>query len=79
LLSRVLHAGETWPVPERPNLLLTTGNAGGTDLVVDGATTGPLGGNGAVRRDLVLDPDMIKDGKLAGASAQPSGGRPNAQ
>ena len=64
LLSRILHAGETWAVPARPNLLLTTGNAGGTDLVVDGVTSPPLGGNGLVRRDLALDPDLIKDGKL---------------
>ena len=32
LLNRILHAGETWDVPAKPNLLLTTGNAGGTDL-----------------------------------------------
>jgi cytoskeleton protein RodZ len=64
LLSRTLHAGETWDVPPRPNLLLTTGNAGGTDLLVDGIASGPLGGNGAVRRDLPLDPDEIKDGRL---------------
>ncbi len=36
LLNRVLHNGDTWPVPPRPNLLLTTGNAGSTQLVVDG-------------------------------------------
>ena len=64
LLSRTLHAGETWEVPPRPNLLLTTGNAGATDVLLDGVATGPLGGNGAVRRDLPLDPDLIKDGKL---------------
>ena len=32
LLNRTLHPGETWEVPAKPNLLLTTGNAGGTDL-----------------------------------------------
>ena len=79
LLSRILHAGETWAVPARPNLLLTTGNAGGTDLVVDGVVSPPLGGNGVVRRDLALDPDLIKDGKLASASTPPSGVRPNTQ
>lgn len=65
LLTRTLHPGETWDVPPKPNLLLTTGNAGGTDLVVDGVTSPPLGGSGVVRRDLPLDPDLIKDGKLA--------------
>jgi cytoskeleton protein RodZ len=79
LLSRILHAGETWVVPVRPNLLLTTGNAGGTDLVVDGEASPSLGGNGVVRRDLALDPDLIKDGRLASASTPPSGVRPNTQ
>jgi cytoskeleton protein RodZ len=79
LLSRTLHAGETWPVPARPNLLLTTGNAGGTDLLVDGAATPSLGGSGAVRRDLALDADLIKDGRLAAAGPAPSGARPNPQ
>ena len=71
LLNRVLKTGETWPVPPRNDLLLTTGNAGGTEILVDGVTTAALGGNGAVRRDLTLDPDQIKDGKLAVAAAAP--------
>ena len=52
---RILHAGETWAVPARPNLLLTTGNAGGTDLLVDGVASPSLGASGAVRRDLAQD------------------------
>ncbi|MGA9866213.1 MAG: RodZ domain-containing protein [Acetobacteraceae bacterium] len=59
LFSRVLHAGETWPVPAQPDLTLTTGNAGGTVLVVDGVAGAPLGPPGAVRRDLPLDPDGL--------------------
>lgn len=69
LLNRILHAGDTWPVPDRPNLLLTTGNAGGTELVVDGVSTGALGSSGAVRRDLPLNPTLIKAGKLNPQSA----------
>jgi len=65
LLNRVLRNGETWPVPAKPSLLLTTGNAGGTEVLVDGTATASLGGDGAVRRDLPLDADAIKDGKLA--------------
>jgi cytoskeleton protein RodZ len=71
LLNRVLKAGETWPVPARPDLIMTTGNAGGTEIMVDGATTPALGGNGAVRRDLPLDADQIKDGKLAVTAMAP--------
>lgn len=70
LLNRVLKMGETWPVPPRGSLLLTTGNAGGTDLVVDGSATPSLGGAGVVRRDLPLDPDVIKDGKLVAVLPQ---------
>ena len=71
LLNRVLKTGETWPVPPRGDLVLTTGNAGGTEILVDGASTPSLGGNGAVRRDLPLDPDQIKEGKLSVAAAAP--------
>lgn len=68
LLNRILHAGDAWEVPPKPNLLLTTGNAGGTDLMVDGTLTPSLGGNGAVRRDVPLDADLLKDGKVATTS-----------
>jgi cytoskeleton protein RodZ len=76
LLNKVLHNGESWPVPPRPNLVLTTGNAGGTELVVDGVATQVPGGSGAVRRDLPLDADLIKGSKLAQPAAytpQPNG------
>lgn len=66
LLNRILRAGEDWPVPaDQSDLLLTTGNAGGTELIVDGVTSAPLGASGAVRRDLPLDADLIKSGGLA--------------
>nr|WP_294505094.1 helix-turn-helix domain-containing protein [uncultured Rhodopila sp.] len=73
LLNRVLKTGETWPVPPRPDLLLTTGNAGGTEILVDGVLAPALGGSGGVRRDLPLDPQAIKDGKLAAAPTPPVG------
>ncbi len=65
LLNRVLRAGESWPAPPKLALLLTTGNAGGTEIVVDGQTTAALGADGAVRRDLLLDADQAKAGRLA--------------
>jgi cytoskeleton protein RodZ len=68
LLNRVLRAGETWPVPaNKPpgQLLLTTGNAGGTEVLVDGQPTAGLGNDGAVRRDLPLDPAAILAGRMA--------------
>ena len=72
LLNRTLHNGETWPVPAQPDLVLTTGNAGGTELVVDGTPIEVPGGSGAVRRDLPLDPDLIKEGGLTSLPAATS-------
>ena len=77
LLNRVLRTGETWPVPPGKlpaQLLLTTGNAGGTEILVDGQLTLALGNDGAVRRDLPLDPDAILQGRLAppASAARPS-------
>ena len=60
LLNRVMRAGDAWPVPKQANLVMTTGNAGGTDIVIDGITAASLGASGAVRRDIPLDPDAIK-------------------
>lgn len=71
VLNRTLRAGETWPVPNRPGLLLTVGNAGGTELLLDGAATAPLGAEGTVRRDLSLDLAQVRDGKLAPTQAAP--------
>jgi cytoskeleton protein RodZ len=64
LLRKVLKAGESWPVPPRPGLLLNTGNAGNTEIVLDGSQQIALSGAGISRRDLPLDLDLIKDGKL---------------
>lgn len=68
LLNRVLHNGDSWAVPAQPGLVLTTGNAGGTEIVVDGVAMPVPGGSGAVRRDLPLDAALIKGGGLAEAT-----------
>ncbi len=68
LLNRVMRPGEAWPVPSRGNALLTTGNAGGTEIVVDGIATASLGADGAVRRDLSLDPDALKAAQQVAAT-----------
>jgi cytoskeleton protein RodZ len=82
LLNRILHPGDTWTVPQQAGLVFTTGNAGGTVLVVDGVASPALGNSGAVRRDLPLDPNLIRKGKLAAAGAssvQPASLRTNGQ
>ena len=76
LLNRVLHAGDTWPVPTGQKLLLTTSNAGGMEIVTDGVPGASLGAAGTLKRDVPLDPDGLKP--LPGAAAV-STGRPRAQ
>ena len=61
IFSRVLKAGETYHVP-RAGLILRTGNAGALALVVDGKPAPALGGLGALRRDVVLDPQALLAG-----------------
>lgn len=66
LVDRVLQPGDSQVLPNRANLTLTTGNALATEFLVDGETTLGLGGAKGVKRDLTIDPDAIKDGRLAG-------------
>jgi tetratricopeptide (TPR) repeat protein len=78
LLGRELAAGETWPVPNEAGLVLATGNAGGTEILVDGVATAPLGGAGKIMRNIPLDADAIRDGKLPAQirAARAAAGRP---
>jgi cytoskeleton protein RodZ len=62
VLNRVLVAGEGYDVPDEPGLKMITGNAGGMDILVDGAAIAPLGEPGKVRRDVELDPEKLKAG-----------------
>ncbi len=73
LLNRTMHAGDTWPLPAAAaSATLTTGNAGGTVVMVDGADMPSLGASGAVRRDVALDPAGLRSGHPAAA---PSAGK----
>ncbi|WP_072572050.1 RodZ domain-containing protein [Granulibacter bethesdensis] len=91
LLNKVLHAGESWAVPEaqagQGPFLLTTGNAGGTQIVLDGHDLPPLGNNGAVRRNVPLEaealqkaaqsaiPGQSRSSVRSSASPEPASGR----
>ncbi len=55
----ILKAGETYSVPQVPNLRLQTGNAGGLELIYNGRLMPPLGGNGEVLRNKPLDPALL--------------------
>lgn len=70
LISKVMKAGETFAVPSRPNLILATGNASKVDVLVDGVMAPSLGGAGAVRKDVPLDPEALKAGNIVPASTK---------
>jgi cytoskeleton protein RodZ len=62
VFSRVLRSGETYTVPEEQGLMLTTGNAGGIEISVNGKKVKSLGTVGLVKRDIPLDPKKLQDG-----------------
>jgi cytoskeleton protein RodZ len=60
IFDHVLKAGETYKVPNRPGLSLTTGNGSGIILSLSGVDL-PKVASGAphVVRDIPLDPDRL--------------------
>ena len=61
VVTRTLEPGEAFAVPDRPDLELWTGNAGGLEVIVDGTPVPALAGGGAVRRHVPLDPDRLRE------------------
>lgn len=57
--TRTLQSGDRMFLPNRDDLSLWTGNAGGLELQVDGKSVGVLGRRGDVLRELSLDPDGL--------------------
>ena len=66
LLTRILHAGDSYRVPDRPGLVMVTGNAGGLEIKVDDAVAPALGPLGVVMRNIALDPDRLLSGTATG-------------
>ena len=62
LVTRLLKAGESYAVPDRPGLAMRTGNAGGLAIIVDGNPAPPIGPMGGVRRNVALDPQALMAG-----------------
>jgi cytoskeleton protein RodZ len=67
VMTRVMAAGETYAVPSQDGQRLTTGNAGGLQIEVDGQPAAALGAPGQVVRNIVLDAQ-----KLRGSPAAPN-------
>ncbi len=61
LWDHIMQPGDTWPVPaDQAGLTLTTGNAGGLDILDNGASLGTVGRTGAVRHNIALTEDGVK-------------------
>jgi cytoskeleton protein RodZ len=56
VLSRLLHAGDSFTPPGNAGLVMTVGNAAALTMVVDGKERPPLGAEGVVKH-IALDPD----------------------
>lgn len=63
LVSKVLEAGDQYLVPERPDLTMDLGNAGGVHMVVDGKPLTPFGKSGEIRRGIPLDTAKLQSEK----------------
>ena len=66
VFSRLMHAGDIYRAPDRPGLMLHTGNGAGIVIAVDGHDI-PLTGNGKVR-NIALDPSRLQANAGAGTA-----------
>lgn len=62
VLQKVLRQGESFNVPDQKGLLMTTGNAGGIVIELEGKPLQTLGSLGVVKRGIKLDPTALTDG-----------------
>lgn len=58
----LMNAGSVYNVPDINGLILDTGNAGALKITVDGEAVPEIGGVGAVRKNVTLDPARLKAG-----------------
>jgi cytoskeleton protein RodZ len=65
LLTRVLRPGDRYLVPDRPGLVMMTGNLGALRVIVDGEVAPGLGPLGVIGRDIPLDADRLLTGQVS--------------
>lgn len=59
ILRKVLKPGDIYMVPPEPGLLMSTGNAGGLTIKVDGQPLPKFGEIGQIKRNIPLDSDKL--------------------
>jgi cytoskeleton protein RodZ len=69
-INRALNPGDTFRVPNRTGVTLTTTNAGAVEVELDGQSMGYAGKGAQLAEALSLDPQSIVDRSNKGASAQ---------
>jgi hypothetical protein len=62
LFTRVLRSGDRYQVPNRPDLVMNTGDAGALAVYVDGRRMAPIGPSGGGARNVPLDADRLMFG-----------------
>jgi len=77
LFSKLMHAGDSWPVPDMPGLTLTAGNAGGTEIADNGTAGPPLGGTGTVVHNFALTAPSQAPATPAPGTVSPSPAAPS--
>lgn len=63
LLTRMLRPGDRYLVPNRNDLVMLTGNAGGLIISVDGTVVPRIGSDGAILHNVRLDVELLKAGR----------------
>ena len=61
VMTKLMRAGDTYMVDSRDRLYLSTGNAGGLELVFNDGTTRSIGDSGEILRDLLLDATKLRN------------------
>ena len=61
VMTRLMRDGETYIVDSREKLYLSTGNAGGIELVFNDGLVKPVGERGEILRDLPLDVERLRN------------------
>ena len=61
VMTKLMRAGETYMVDSRDRLYLSTGNAGGLELVFNDGATRSIGDSGEILRDLLLDATKLRN------------------
>ena len=59
--TRTLEPGDRFVLPDRTDLALWTGNAGGIEILLDGQSLGVPGARGEVVKSFMLDPEALKN------------------